>query len=399
MKTNFIFTIFKSPVFFFRKIMYTFVICILFLQCCTCSSGKSSQSLNDTGATAEGKAALINTNNQFALEFYSHLRDKESGKNIFFSPYSISTALGMTYEGAKEGTAQEIRLVFRFPEDDNVRRSSVAAVYNELNNNQSDYTLSTANALWVQKDYPLLDEVTKVISEYYGGRLNNLDFINESEKSRTTINDWIEDETRGKIKEALSPGALGPLIRLVLTNAIYFKGSWVMAFDEGATQKEDFQVSDSETVKADMMRLKEKEFPYMETEALQMLEMPYKGDNLSMLVLLPKNNGIQSLEAGLTINQLSGWRDQLKKQKVDIYIPKFQFKTEYQLNEQLGAMGMPLAFTPPTETGGADFSGFTGKKDLYIDFVKHLAFVEVNEEGTEAAAATVVGIRSNLYIY
>lgn len=395
MKINSMFTFLKKKLFFFKKVIYAFVVFVLFLQCCTCSvGGPSSQTLNDSGATPEGKTSLINTNNQFALEFYSHLKDKESGKNIFFSPYSISTALSMTYEGAKEETAQEIRSVFHFPENDNVRRSSVAAVYNELNKNQSDYTLSTANALWVQKNYPLLDEVTKVISEYYGGRLNNLDFVNETEKSRTTINDWIEEETRGKIKDAIKPGALGPLMRVILTNAIYFKGSWVIAFDEGATQKESFQVSGSETVQVDMMRLKEKEFPYAETDALQVLEMPYKGDNLSMLVLLPKNKDIGSLEAGLTINQLSGWRDQLKKQKVDVYIPKFQFKTEYELKDQLGAMGMPLAFTEPSENGGADLSGFTGKRDLYIGFVKHLAFVDVNEEGTEAAAATVVGIRT-----
>ena len=392
MKINFIFTIFKRPIFFFRKIIYIFVVFVLFLQCCTCSRGKSP--LNDTGATTEGKATLINANNQFALEFYSHLKDKESGKNIFFSPYSISTALGMTYEGAREATAQEMNSVFHFSSDDNIRRSSVAAIYNELNKNQSDYILSTANALWVQKDYPLLDEVTKVVSEYYGGGLNNLDFVNESEKSRTTINNWIEEETRGKIKEAIQPGMLNTLTRLVLTNAIYFKGSWEMAFDEGATQKEDFQVNDSETVKVDMMRLKEEEFPYAETEELQVLEMPYKGDNLSMLVLLPKGNDIQSLEQGLDIGKLKGWRDQLKKQKVDVYVPKFQFKSEYQLNEQLKEMGMPLAFTPPTENGGADFSGFTGKRDLYIAFVKHLAFVDVNEEGTEAAAATIGGIEN-----
>ena len=394
MKTNFISGFLKESDFFFKKTIYAFVICVLFLQCCTCSVGSSSGSLNDSGATPEGKTSLINANNQFALEFYSHIKNQESGKNIFFSPYSISTALAMTYEGAKGETAGEMQSVFHFSEDNKVRRSSVAAIYNELNKNQSDYILSTANALWVQKNYPLLEEVTQVISEYYGGRLNNLDFTNETEKSRTTINDWIEEETRGKIKDALKQGALGPLMRIILTNAIYFKGSWETAFDEGDTQKEDFHVSGSQTVKADMMRLEKEEFPYAETDVLQVLEMPYKGDNLSMLVLLPKNKDIGSLEQGLSINSLSQWRDQLKKQKVDVYIPKFQFKTEYELKDQLGAMGMPLAFIEPSENGGADLSGFTGKRDLYIDFVKHLAFVDVNEEGTEAAAATVVGIRT-----
>ncbi len=389
MKINFISVFFKRDGFFLWKITTVFV---LFVLCCTCSVGSPSRSLNDSGATPEGKTSLINANNQFALEFYSHLKDKESGKNIFFSPYSISTALSMVYEGAREETAREIESVFHFSTDGSVRRSSTAAIYNELNKNQSDYILSTANALWAQKDYPLLDELTKVVSEYYGGQLSNLDFINEAEKSRTTINSWIEDETRGKIKDALKPGMLNALTRIILANAIYFKGSWQMAFDEGDTQKEDFHVSGSETVKADMMRLTGEEFPYTETERLQVLEMPYKGDNLSMLVLLPKNKDMPSLEQALDISQLQGWRNQLKKQEVDVYIPKFQFKTEYRLNEQLKEMGMPLAFTPPSGNSGADLSGFTGNRDLFISFVQHLAFIDVNEEGTEAAAATVVGI-------
>ena len=384
MKVNFTFITFKR--------VYVFSIFILFLQCCSCSEGSSSQDLNDTGATEASKSALINANNQFAWELYARLKDKESGKNIFFSPISIFMALGMTYEGAKEETAREIESVFHFSADGNVRRSSMAAIFNALNSHSSDYVLSIANALWVQKDYPLLDEITKIIPEYYGGRLENLDFINEAEKSRTTINDWIEDKTQGKIENAVQPGMLNALTRLVLTNAIYFKGSWEMAFDKKDTQKEDFRVSDSETVQVDMMSLTKKEFPYAETETLQILEMPYKGDNLSMLVLLPKNNNISSLEQGLSISQLNGWRNHLRTQKVDVYIPKFKFKSEYQLKGQLTEMGMPLAFTAPSGNSGADFSGFTGKRDLFIGFVKHLAFVDVNEEGTEAAAATIVGM-------
>ena len=378
----------------FKKSVYIFSVFILFLQCCTCSEGSSSQDLNDAGATEASKSALISANNQFAWELYAHLKDQESGKNIFFSPISIFMALGMTYEGAKEETAREIESVFHFSEDDNVRRPSMAAIFNALNSDSSDYVLSIANALWVQKDYPLLDEITKIIPEYYGGQLENLDFINEAEKSRTTINDWIEDKTRDKIQNAVQPGMLHALTRLVLTNAIYFKGNWEKAFDEKDTQKEDFKVNDSETVKVDMMSLTKKEFPYAETEALQILEMPYKGDKLSMLVLLPKNNNISSLEQGLSISQLNGWKSQLKTQEVDIYIPKFKFKSEYQLKDQLTKMGMPLAFTAPGGNGGADFSGFTGNKDLYIDFVTHLAFVDVNEEGTEAAAATIVGVKT-----
>ena len=391
----------NNCIFFKRKISYKITavaVVALFLQfcTCTCTSGPSSSigALNDKGATAQSKAGLISANNQFALEFYSRIKDQEAGKNSFFSPYSISTAMGMTYEGARHETAREIQSVFHFSEENSVRRASVAAVYNQLNKNQGDYTLSTANALWIQKDYPLLSEVTEVVSQYYGGHLSNLDFINKTEQSRNTINEWIKDQTQEKIVDAIQHGVLGPLTRIVLTNAIYFKGSWEIAFAEGDTKEEAFRVSAGQTVQAPMMSIAGKEFGYTETQDVQILEMPYKGDNISMLVLLPKNDDMESLERGLDINKLSEWSRQLKKQEMDVYIPKFSFKSGYDLKELLKEMGMPLAFTPPEKDSGADFSGFVDKKELYISTVKHLAVIDVNEEGTEAAAATVVVMKA-----
>ena len=363
----------------------------LFSLILSCTAGRDIDS-GGGGTVSESARDLINTNNQFALEFYSYLKSTEGESNIFFSPYSIFVALGMTYEGAHSQTAHEIQSVFHFPIDNQVRRRAMMNIHNYLNKNQKAYTLSTANALWVQNDYPLLKEVTDVVSQYYDGRLTHLDFKGAVEESRNTINDWIAHQTQGKIKEAIPQGALAPLTRLVLTNAIYFKGSWKMAFSDDATKEEDFFVGANQTVKVPMMQKQGHLFSYTEMENVQILEMPYKGENISMLVLLPKTGELFTLEERLNINQLNQWKDQLREQKVDVYMPRFSFTSGYKLKEQLKNMGMPLAFNPPDEEGGADFSGFVGKKDLYIAFIKHLAFIDVNEEGTEAAAATTVAV-------
>lgn len=349
---------------------------------------------DDTGATREGIENIVKANNQFALDFYADLKDREVGKNIFFSPYSISAALTMTYEGARNQTADEIQSVFYFPENDSVRRSLVAAVYNQLNKKDAKYKLHTANALWAQKDYQLLNEFTEAVEKYYAGKATNVDFAGATEEARKMINSWVEDKTNDKIKGLFPQGSLNALTRLVLTNAIYFKGDWVKQFEKSETRDEDFRVSRDQKVKAPMMRRAgdDAEFNYAEIEKLQILEMLYEGEELSMLVLLPKNDDLKSLEDSLTVENLNQWRGELEKQRVDVYMPKFTFDSKYFLNENLKEMGMPSAFTLPSQPGGADFSGISGKKDLYIQLVVHQAFVDVNEEGTEAAAATGVSM-------
>ncbi len=353
-----------------------------------CVKQPATPKVDDTGATPEGIKNVVDANNQFSLELYSNIKDKEEG-NIFFSPYSISTALAMTYEGARGQTADEIQSVFHFPEDSNVRRPNFAAVYNQLNKGDAKYKLNTANALWVQQDFQLLDDYTNTVETYYGGKATNVDFVGTTEQARQTINNWVEDETNNKIKNLFPQGSLTPLSRLVLTNTIYFKGTWVEQFDKSDTRDEDFRVSSDQTVKVPMMRRTDKDakFNYTETEDLQILEMLYEGEDLSMLVLLPKNDDIKLLEESLTLEKLSDWKNQLRKQRVNVFMPKFTFDTKYFLNENLKEMGMPLAFLE-----SADFSGIDGTKSLFIQIVVHQAFVDVNEEGTEAAAATGVGI-------
>ncbi len=344
--------------------------------------------LDDSGATAKGISSVVDANNQFTFDFYSNLKDKEDG-NIFFSPYSISTALAMTYEGARGQTAKEIQSVFNFPEDSSARRPNFAAVYNQLNKRDAKYKINTANALWVQEDFQLLDDYTNTIEAYYGGKATNVDFAGATEQARKTINTWVENKTNNKIKDLFPAGSLDPSTRLVLTNAIYFKGTWVKQFNENDTKDEDFRVSSDKTVKVPMMRLTGTDviFNYSETEDLQMLEMPYEGEDLSMLILLPKNDDIAALEESLTAENLNEWKSQLVEKRLNVFMPKFTFNTKYFLKKNLEEMGMPSAFS---ETN-ADFSGIDGKKDLFIQIVVHQAFVEINEEGTEAAAATGVG--------
>jgi serpin B len=334
---------------------------------------------------AQDLSSVVNANNQFAFELYSKYKSKED--NIFFSPYSISSALAMTYEGARGQTADEIQSVFHFPKDDSLRRESFLKIYEQINKKDKKYQLRTANALWAQKDYKFLAEYFNLIDQYYRGKVTNLDFISQTEQSRITINNWVEEQTDNKIRNLIPPGVLNEMTRLVLTNAIYFKGFWDKQFDKKETKEEDFRTSPGNTVKVQMMSLtgEEAEFNYTETERLQILELPYEGEELSMLILLPKGDDLNALEESLNTENLSEWRNRLIEQRVEVYIPKFKFETKYFMAEDLKGMGMPTAFSM-----NADFSGMTGKKDLFISQVIHQAFVEVNEEGTEAAAATAV---------
>ncbi len=342
---------------------------------------------DDSAASPEKVEAVVNANNGFAFDLYAKYKDQFEGENVFFSPYSISTALAMTCEGARGKTAEEMQSVLYFPKDEDVRRPGFARIYNQINKEGKEYRLSTANALWAQKDYKFLDEYFTVVESFYGGKATNMDFGKDPEGSRQTINNWVEEKTNNKIKDLIPAGVL--LTRLVLTNAIYFKGTWVSQFDEEKTREEDFRVDGGKTVKAEMMYLKddEAEFNYAETDDLQLLEMDYKGEDLSMIVILPKEGSLEKVEEMLSAEKLAEWKEMMHEREVDIFFPKFKFETKYFMAQDLSEMGMPSAF------GGADFSGMTGNKNLFISEVIHQAFVEVNEKGTEAAAATAVIIK------
>jgi len=358
-----------------------------------CNCPKDCNKMNDSGATASGVKNAVDANNQFAFELYSKIKTP-SNQNLLFSPYSISSALAITYEGARGGTADEIQGVFHFPKDDSVRRPAFARLYNAINAPNSAYELRTANALWVEKTYPFLLEYTTVASQYYGASATNLDFIRGTESSRVTINNWVEAQTNGKIKDLIPRGAIDSMTRLVITNAVYFKGKWAEQFNETFTKEEDFSTAENKKVKVQMMRLDETTLNYSESGDLQVLELPYEGGDLSMLLLLPKDNNLDALESSLSAEKLSELRASLHEEKVYVHIPRFKFETTYDLGSKLSAMGMPRAFT-----SAADFSGMDGTRDLSISKVIHKAFIEVNEEGTEAAAATAVIIRTGSMPY
>ena len=328
---------------------------------------------------------IIEANNRFAINLYSQYKSEEG--NIFFSPFSISTAMAMVYEGAEGKTAKEIKSVFGFPKYDNSRRNQYSNLLSDINKKDNEYALKTANALWAEQDFHFLEEYLTTVEKYYGGKTTNLDFKNEWEASRLIINNWVEDKTNDKIKDLLPEGVIDADTRLVLTNAIYFKAKWLIQFDADKTSDEYFRVNPDKSIKVPMMQptSQKSTFNYTQNKDLQILEMPYAGEDLSMLILLPLDDDIETLENSFTIEKLTEWKKSLRKRRVNIYIPKFKFETKYFMIYTLSNLGMPTAFTD-----SADFSGMTGTNELKIDKVIHQAFIEVNEEGTEAAAATGV---------
>ncbi|NCU39360.1 serpin family protein [Candidatus Falkowbacteria bacterium] len=388
-----------------KKILLVILAVVLFAGVATAAvmflfpyEPKQPPKVDDVGSTQQGIQQVVNANNQFAFDLYSELNKSQNG-NIFYSPYSISAALAMTYEGAKGQTADEMKSVFHFPEN-NILRPNFAAIYNEINKGNNAYELRTGNALWAQYDYKFLEDYTSRVEKYYGGKVANLDFKTETEKSRQTINSFIEEQTNDRIKDLIPSGILDPMTRLVLTNAIYFKGTWEWEFDESDTREQDFKITSTNTVKIPMMYMKPDKttFNYADLEKLQILELPYKGEKISMLILLPKQGEDYDYETRerivsdytlkdieISSEKLNEYKSQMKETKLDsISLPKFEFDTKYFMKDTLSAMGMPTAF------GAADFSGLDGTTNLQISQVIHQAFVKVDEKGTEAAAATAV---------
>ncbi len=321
-------------------------------------------------------------NNMFAFAFLSKVSQQDKG-NIFFSPYSISNAFSMVYEGARSTTASEMQSVFHFMQDDTSRKNYVSQVNSELSNPSQQYKLNVANALWIQNDYPVLQSYTDTLKQYYAANATNLDLKNDSENSRKIINTWVENKTNHKIVDLLPEGSINKDTRVVLTNAIYFKGNWTNQFEASDTSNQNFTISQDNIVKVPMMT-KTSSFPYFEDSSMQALKMSYQGGHLSMIVLLPKDNDLSSLVNSLSVEKLHQLNNNMTTESVSAYIPKFTLDTKYTLNDYLSSMGMPSAFSP----ADADFTGITGNKYLSISTAVHQAFVKVDEKGTEAAAAT-----------
>ena len=346
-----------------------------------------------TGAEESNKIKkMVQDNTTFALDLYKQLKTTKG--NLFFSPFSISTALAMTYAGARGNTARQMAVTMHFTAESKSLHRSLGEFISQLNSIQkeTDVELNVANAIWAQRGYQFLDEFIRIVQQSYQAKLNQADFAAAAEAARQAINMWVERQTNQKIKDLIQPGVLNALTRLVLVNAIYFKGFWESQFKPVDTEDLDFWLSVDTTVKLPLMRQKH-EFGYWENEWLQVLEMPYKDKSLSLVTLLPKErSGISELEQKLTLENMMIWQKNLRARKVIVFFPKFKVDSEFSLSQILASMGMHDAFDPSR----ADFSAMVGKKELHISAVIHKAFVEVNEEGTEAAAATgfVVGVTS-----
>jgi serpin B len=354
-------------------------------------------SIAHAGASSIDTRNVIAGNTEFAVDLYGKFRTREG--NVFFSPYSISTALAMTYGGAQGDTENQMAQTLHFNLTPDKLHPAFAAMEANLNavQQKGQVKLAEANSLWPQVGYEFLPDYLALCLKNYGITITPVDYMGHTEAARKTINDWVEARTNRKIVELLKPGVLDGSTRLALVNAIYFKGKWVSQFETNLTENEPFYVSSGKTVTAptyafpyaESARLMRQtgDFGYAELPDLQVLELPYAGDDLSMIVLLPREvDGLGNLEAGMTAENLTAWITNLKGQKVNVFLPKFKMTAEFSLKDTLMALGMSDAFDPDR----ADFSGMDGRKDLYVGAVIHKAFVEVNEEGTEAAAATAV---------
>jgi len=262
-----------------------------------------------------------------------------------------------------------------------------ARINGGINTKDAGYTLRSANALWAEKSYSFLPSFTGIARQYYSAEVTNLDFKNTPEESRSTINQWVEQKTENKISNLLPSGSIDSLTRLVITNAVYFKGTWIQPFKKVLTQEADFHTGTGTSVKVPMMEnTGYGTYTYAETGSVQYIELPYIHNStnaLSMIVILPRGDDLKPAEAFLKKNTLSALQGSASSQRVDLYFPKFRMETGYLLPEKLSRIGMPTEFIP----GSADFSGMDGTNDLYISAVYHKAFIDVNEEGTEAAAA------------
>lgn len=344
----------------------------------------ASSSTDATPEDTEGARALVRSNTGFALELHRRLAGDDG--NLLVSPFSISSALAMTWAGAREETARQMRDVLRFEDPEQVH-PAFEGLLAGLREREAggDLEFVVANALWGQRNFDFNAGFLDLLEQNYGAPLEETDFRAGAEAARETINSWVEDRTRERISGLVPRNALGPLTRLVLTNAVYFKGAWANPFPEHRTEEGAFKRRNGSLVSVPMMR-QTGYFAYAENEEVQVLELPYEGNQLSLVVLLPSGHDrLRALEADLTAGRLEAWMEELSRSRVEVKLPRFRFTSETPLATVLREMGMNDAFSPRD----SDFSGMArNAEDLHLSAVFHKAFIDVHEKGTEAAAAT-----------
>ncbi len=331
--------------------------------------------------------ALVQDNTAFAVDMYKKLYGTSG--NIFLSPYSISTALAMTYAGAKETTREQMAKTLRFSLEPKDLDPAFGFLQSTLSKAQKggDVSLSLANSLWPQKGYNLIPKYLKLSKKYYGVSITSLDYQDQPEEARKTINNWVKEKTHDKIRDIIPPNSLNTATKLVLANAICFKGKWERRFEADLTENAPFFISSENSIKTPMMKHTGM-FKYADIKSFQILEMPYAGNKLSMIALLPKGrDGLKPLENELSTKSLNLWKNKMVPTKVLVHFPKFEITSAFNLSDTLISMGMASAFSAKD----ANFSGIAPRNNdpLYLSSFIHKAFVEVNEQGTQASAATL----------
>jgi serpin B len=349
-------------------------------------------------------ADQIRGNVEFSLDLLSVLREDRSNENLFVSPYSISVALAMTYAGARGNTAEEMADALNFvleQEDLHPAFGSLEAEFERRNEDGTEasgpgqteegeedagpaFEFNTANAVWGQEDYPFREDFFELLDAYYGAGLNLVDFEGDPEAARQQINEWVAEQTEDRIEDLLPQGSIDATTRLVLTNAIYFTARWKYPFDEEDTEPRQFTALDGTMTEVPTMHQSTK-FQYAEIDGHQLVELPYANEQTSMVVLLPAEGEFEAFEEALTVDRLAIMLEQASTAEVELALPKFEIESALGLVEAMQALGMEDAFT-----GAADFSGMVEGGGLFVDDIVHQSFVEVDELGTEAAAATAV---------
>jgi serpin B len=383
-----------------KKYPYIFfaVLITAMLSMSACGGGKVAESRLERIAAPQVPAGdldeLVGGNTAFAFDLYQAA--VSSGGNQVFSPYSISLAFAMAYGGAGGDTASQMAEVLHY----NLPDERFHPAFNSLDlelarrpeqasnvDDKDRFELTIANALWGQDGWPFLPEYLDLLAANYGAGMRLVDFENSPDTARRLINDWVSDQTHKRIQNIIPPGLPDPATRLALVNAIYFKAVWEYTFDHKQTSPEPFNLLNGDVVSVEMMGMKHGEnFPYAAGDGWQAIALPYKGNLVDMVIIVPDAGNYESFEASLTADRYEAILASLETQEVLLSMPKFTFEAKYGLNDMLVQMGMTDAFDPDL----ADFSGIDGTQLLYISNALHKAFIAVDEEGTEAAAATVI---------
>ncbi len=349
--------------------------------------------------TTENIEQLADDNTAFALSFYNHVRQNEG--NIIFSPISLSLALAMTMAGAETTTEEAMleALQLTLPEED------IYPAFNALllaieqseqksleNAEESKFQLNIANSIWAQSGYNYKQNFLDLLAKNFGAGVYNVNYKQDPEAARKAINNWVVEETQEKIKELIPAGAISDLTRLVLANAIYFKGAWRYQFDARATYEAPFYLLDGSEINVDMMKLDSERLYYHQGQNFEAVSLPYMSPDFAMTIVMPELATFSNFESSLTPEVMSSLLESMSSEQVELQMPKFDFETTINAKEALKNLGMEEAFIAEL----ADFSGITEEEALLITDVLHKATITVDEEGTEAAAATavIVGLES-----